>query len=66
MTLEQAKKAKEDKLYVCHIDNPSANGIISCFDDDETGFYYKPIGRGYTPIFAKLEQMRLEANSRVK
>ena len=27
--------------------------------DKETGFYYKPIGRGYTPIFATLEEMKL-------
>jgi hypothetical protein len=59
MTLEQAKKAKENRLYVCHTDNPSLNGIISCFDDDKTGFYYKPTGRGYTPVFAMLEQMQL-------
>lgn len=64
MTLEQAKKAKENRLYVCHIDNPSLNGIITCFDDDETGFYYKPTGRGYTPVFATLEQMQLEIYSK--
>lgn len=63
MTLGQAKIAKEKKLYVRHIDEPSLSGIITCFDDDETGFYYKPIGRGYTPIFATLEQMELETNS---
>lgn len=64
MTLEQAKKAKEDRLYVCHIDNPSLNGIIACFDNDETGFYYEPTGRGYTPVFVTLEQMQLEAYSK--
>lgn len=62
MTLNQAKKAKMDRLYICHISDPSLNGIISCFDDDETGFYYIPTGRGYTPVFATLEQMRLETN----
>lgn len=60
MTLKQAKMAKEQGLYVCHINEPSCNGTIRCFDDDETGFYYNPIGRGYTPIFAPLEKMRLE------
>ena len=59
MTLKQAKEAKNKNLHVCHIEEPELCGLISCFDDDETGFYYKPIGRGYTPIFATLEEMRL-------
>lgn len=60
MKIEEAKKARDNNLYVCHIEEPELIGIITCFDDDETGFYYKPIGRGYTPIFAKLEDMKLE------
>ena len=59
MKLKEAKMAKENNLFVCHIDEPSLIGLITCFDDEETGFYYKPIGRGYTPIFAQLEKMRL-------
>lgn len=60
MTLEQAKKAKQENAFVCHIKEPHLCGTISSFDDDEIGFYYKPFGRGYTPIFATLESMRLE------
>ena len=59
MTLKQAKKAKENNLYVYHIEEPSLGGYITCFDDDETGFYYKSV-RGYTPNFAPLEKMQIE------